>query len=67
MSDGQSELYRSFASKKSYIHMFQKTSFKVGNLKGPYHGGVKLFIEFLELTARLVKCSKSSSKSPRVW
>ena len=23
-------------------------------LKGPYHGSVKLFIEFLELTARLV-------------
>ena len=35
-------------------------------LKGPYHSSVKLFIEFLELTPRLVKCSHSSLKSPRV-
>ena len=36
-------------------------------LKGQYRGSVKLFIEFLELTARLVRCSQSSSKSPHVW
>ena len=29
------------------------------NLKGLYHGNVKLFIEFLELTERLVKFNRA--------